>query len=174
MSATLPDIPKGACWDFVANFSDDSVEELRNKLSHDNSWKRGTYVIDIIVPIIRATLKNLPVGKFGFVSTAEHQNTASKDQKGDTGKCPDIIFMPGLARGVNQIETSFGIIGIQVSGNMLRLNIDSDIHRLCQMREVEIPIRQTSGDEVFALFSRSQRRAEKSSTVTSPRHLMED
>ncbi|CAJ0641756.1 9285_t:CDS:1, partial [Entrophospora sp. SA101] len=40
MSATLPDIPKGACWDFVANFSDDSVEELLNKLSHDNSWKR--------------------------------------------------------------------------------------------------------------------------------------
>ncbi|CAJ0838802.1 11194_t:CDS:2 [Entrophospora sp. SA101] len=175
MSATLPDIPKGACWDFVANFSDDSVEELLNKLSHDNSWKRGTYVTDIIVPIIRATLKNLPVGKFGFVSTAEDQNTASKDQKGDTGKCPDIIFMPGLARGVNQIETSFGIIGIQVS--------DSDIHRHCQMREVEIPIWQTSGDDVSeyhycnlfqALFPRLQRCAEKSSTVTSPRHLMED
>ncbi|CAJ0835867.1 360_t:CDS:2, partial [Entrophospora sp. SA101] len=46
MSATLPDIPKGACWDFVANFSDDSVEELLNKLSHDNSWKRELIKIE--------------------------------------------------------------------------------------------------------------------------------
>ncbi|CAJ0854229.1 13987_t:CDS:2 [Entrophospora sp. SA101] len=42
------------------------------------------------------------------------------------------------------------------------------------MREVEIPIWQTSGDDVSALFPRLQRCAEKSSTVTSPRHLMED
>ncbi|CAH1769742.1 11764_t:CDS:1, partial [Entrophospora sp. SA101] len=34
-----------------------------------SSQSEGTYVTDIIVPVIRTTLKGLPVGKSAFVST---------------------------------------------------------------------------------------------------------
>ncbi|CAG8635826.1 8552_t:CDS:2, partial [Paraglomus occultum] len=53
----------------------------------------GTYVADIIVPIIRATLKDLPIGKSAYVSTAERQSVASKDRRGEKGKRPDIMFI---------------------------------------------------------------------------------
>ncbi|CAB4381586.1 unnamed protein product [Rhizophagus irregularis] len=36
----------------------------------------GTYVADIIVPVIRATLKDLPIGKSAYISTAERQSVA--------------------------------------------------------------------------------------------------
>ncbi|CAG8446556.1 10837_t:CDS:10 [Acaulospora colombiana] len=53
----------------------------------------GTYVTDIIVPIIRATLKDLPIGKSAYISTAERQSVASKDRRGERGKRPDIMFI---------------------------------------------------------------------------------
>ncbi|CAG8640430.1 9243_t:CDS:2, partial [Dentiscutata heterogama] len=42
------------------------------------------YVADIIVPIIQATLKNLPIGKFAL---------ASKDRRGEREKHSDIMFI---------------------------------------------------------------------------------
>ncbi|POG67953.1 hypothetical protein GLOIN_2v1800021 [Rhizophagus irregularis DAOM 181602=DAOM 197198] len=53
----------------------------------------GTYVADIIVPVIRATLKDLPIGKSAYISTAERQSVASKDRRGGKGKRPDIMFI---------------------------------------------------------------------------------
>lgn len=47
------------------------------------SLNEGTYVTNVIVPAIRATLKNLPLGKTTFISSSERQSSASADRKGD-------------------------------------------------------------------------------------------
>ena len=59
------------------------------------SLNEGTYVTNVIVPAIRATLKNLPLGKSTFVSSSERQSSASADRKGDgrSGRRPDVIFV---------------------------------------------------------------------------------
>ncbi|CAB5382592.1 unnamed protein product [Rhizophagus irregularis] len=57
------------------------------------SQNKGTYVTNVIVPAIRATLKGLPLGRSSYVSSAERQSSASADRKGEgrTGRQPDII-----------------------------------------------------------------------------------
>ncbi|CAH1765876.1 15529_t:CDS:2, partial [Entrophospora sp. SA101] len=65
------------------------------------SLNEGTYVTNIIVPAIRALLKNLPYGMSTFISTSERQSIASADRKrgsNDEGKTklgrrPDIMFV---------------------------------------------------------------------------------
>ncbi|CAG8664084.1 10202_t:CDS:2, partial [Racocetra persica] len=65
----------------------------------------GTYVTDIIVPSIRATLRRLPIGKTGFISTAERQSVASADRKGKsgTGKRPDIMFIINYKERIHEL-----------------------------------------------------------------------
>ncbi|CAI2183894.1 12529_t:CDS:1, partial [Funneliformis geosporum] len=46
----------------------------------------------MIVSMIQTSLKDLPIGKSGYISTAKCQNIASKDRKG-IGKQSDIIFI---------------------------------------------------------------------------------
>ena len=55
----------------------------------------GTYVNNVILPAIRATLKGLPLGKSTFVSSSERQSSASADRKGNgrLGRRPDIMFV---------------------------------------------------------------------------------
>ncbi|CAG8608630.1 11834_t:CDS:2, partial [Diversispora eburnea] len=43
----------------------------------------GTYQLTIILPAIRASLKNLPIGDSFFISTSEKQSVASANRKGD-------------------------------------------------------------------------------------------
>ncbi|KAF0421755.1 hypothetical protein F8M41_006718 [Gigaspora margarita] len=50
---------------------------FRQKLAKSQS--EGIYMTDVIVPLIRALLKDLPIGKSGYISTAERQSIASKD-----------------------------------------------------------------------------------------------
>ncbi len=59
------------------------------------SLNEGTYVTNVIVPAIRATLKNLPLGKTTFVSSSERQSSASVDRKDDgrSERWPDIMFV---------------------------------------------------------------------------------
>ncbi|CAB5197922.1 unnamed protein product [Rhizophagus irregularis] len=59
------------------------------------SLNEGTYVTNVIVPAIRATLKNLPLGKSTFVSSSERQSSASADRKGDgrSGRRPDVMIV---------------------------------------------------------------------------------
>ncbi|RHZ45686.1 hypothetical protein Glove_661g55 [Diversispora epigaea] len=54
-----------------------------------------TYVNNVILPAIRATLKCLPLDKSTFVSSSERQSSASADRKGDgrLGRRPDIMFV---------------------------------------------------------------------------------
>ncbi|CAJ0841362.1 12703_t:CDS:2 [Entrophospora sp. SA101] len=60
-----------------------------------DSLNEGTYVTNVVVPAIRATLKDLPLGKSTFVSSSERQSDASADRRGDgrSGKRPDIMFV---------------------------------------------------------------------------------
>ncbi|RIB16634.1 hypothetical protein C2G38_1495689 [Gigaspora rosea] len=55
----------------------------------------GTYVTDIIIPSIRASLKGLPFRQFAFISTAERQSTASANRKGKghLGKQQDFMYL---------------------------------------------------------------------------------
>ncbi|CAG8663898.1 4999_t:CDS:2, partial [Dentiscutata heterogama] len=55
----------------------------------------GTYVTDVIVPLLRASLKKLPIRNTAFLSTAERQSQASADRKGgeNKGKRPDIMLI---------------------------------------------------------------------------------
>ncbi|RHZ77626.1 hypothetical protein Glove_174g208 [Diversispora epigaea] len=64
----------------------------------------GTYVNNVILPAIRATLKCLPLGKSTFVSSSERQSSASADRKGDgrLGRRPDIMFV--MKRGEKNYE----------------------------------------------------------------------
>ncbi|GBB91458.1 hypothetical protein RclHR1_18770013 [Rhizophagus clarus] len=52
-----------------------------------------TYLTNLIVPAIRASLKNLPHGKFTYISTYERQSIASADRRKRSGRRPDIIFV---------------------------------------------------------------------------------
>ncbi|CAJ0824793.1 6080_t:CDS:2, partial [Entrophospora sp. SA101] len=59
------------------------------------SQNEGTYVTNIIVPTIRAVLKDLPFGKSSYVSTSEKQSIASADRRGEghSGRRLDIMFV---------------------------------------------------------------------------------
>src|SRR5438132_402202 len=50
---------------------------------------------NVIVPAIRVTLKNLPLGKTTFVSSSKRQSSASTNRKGDgrSGRRPDVMFV---------------------------------------------------------------------------------
>ena len=56
------------------------------------SQSEGTYIADIIVLLIRVSLKDLLIRKSGYISTAERQSMASKDRRG-VGKRLDIMFI---------------------------------------------------------------------------------
>src|ERR1044071_1777772 len=156
------------------------------------SQSEGTYMINVIVPMIRASLKDLPIGKSGYISTAERQSIASKDRRG-VRKRPDVMFIASCNnrsyeliycessriicdeqkkendkvktwremndgmywahKGCKPDKDEFGIIGIQVAGTEMYLNIlirgMDEIHRFYNLRTVKIPIQPTDGDTVF-------------------------
>ncbi|CAG8520809.1 13246_t:CDS:2 [Gigaspora rosea] len=150
------------------------TEEILNTL--DNVWRNpafcpkfekqqseGTYVTDVIVPLLRAALKELSVRKITLLSTAERQSVASADRKGDgkQGKRPDVMLieegmndgMTWVHKGCKPDKNEFGILGIQIAGKIMHLNIlikDTDkIHHLYHLCSVEIPLQPTDGDDVF-------------------------
>jgi hypothetical protein len=43
------------------------------------SQSEGTYMTDIIVPMIRTSLKDLLIGKSDYIFIAKHQSITSKD-----------------------------------------------------------------------------------------------
>ncbi|CAB5372673.1 unnamed protein product [Rhizophagus irregularis] len=61
-----------------------------------NLQSEGTYVTDVIVPLLHAALKDLIVGNVNLLSTAEKQSKASATRRKNykkQGKRPDIMFM---------------------------------------------------------------------------------
>ncbi|CAG8555083.1 8114_t:CDS:2, partial [Acaulospora morrowiae] len=79
-------------------------KESNEKLAKNNSafnlefaesQSEGTYVNNVILPTIQATLKCLPLGKSTFVSSSECQSSVSVNKKDDgwLGKRPDIMII---------------------------------------------------------------------------------
>jgi len=56
-------------------------------LEHEKSLNEGTYVSVVIMPAIRAALKDTPF----IISSGERQSCASADRKGGNGRKPDIM-----------------------------------------------------------------------------------
>ncbi|RHZ59978.1 hypothetical protein Glove_360g17 [Diversispora epigaea] len=129
-----------------------------------STQSEGTYVTDIIVPLLRASLENLPNGSI-FLSTAERQSMTSKARKSfgsneerlthkiPIGKKPDVMVMTKYGEALDGISfvgvacrstnNQFGIVRIQVAGEDLFLNIlvkdASGIPRYFHVDQVEIP-----------------------------------
>ncbi|RHZ72309.1 hypothetical protein Glove_243g122 [Diversispora epigaea] len=128
----------------------------------------GTYVNNVILLAIRATLKCLPLGKSTFVSSSERQSSASANRKGDgrLGRRPDIMFV--MKRGEKNYELLYAECsrltcttrkekndGVKlwretndVAGKKLRLSVlirdMSEVHRYYHLHESEIPIQQSA------------------------------
>ncbi|CAB4480539.1 unnamed protein product [Rhizophagus irregularis] len=59
------------------------------------TMNEGTYVNNVVVSAIRATLFDNPFGEHAFITTFERQSIASSDRRGDgrTGRRPDIMLV---------------------------------------------------------------------------------
>ncbi|RHZ65089.1 hypothetical protein Glove_319g43 [Diversispora epigaea] len=89
MQIEVPDEVREKCVEFTENFNCKNVDILLQKLVHNGTWKEskenlvkttveilngeGTYVTDIIVPLIRAILKNLPTGELALFNMNEFE-----------------------------------------------------------------------------------------------------
>ncbi|CAG8753907.1 8328_t:CDS:2, partial [Acaulospora morrowiae] len=164
-----------------------------------NSLNEDTYVLNVILPAIRATLQDLP-----FVSKSD----SSADQRGIDEVVEDHMLydeiklwreandgMYYVRKRCKPDKDEFDIVGVQVAGQTMRSNVfirdNADIHRYYHLLEAKVPI-QPSDSVIVAKFvelllvlrnilivnmsllynaplSRSARLLEKSSTVTSPR-----
>ncbi|CAH1770586.1 20_t:CDS:2, partial [Entrophospora sp. SA101] len=74
---------------------DDVWKNPAFRLNFVNMQSEGIYVTDVVVPLLRVTLKNLPVRKINLLSTAERQSVASADRMDEKkqGKRPEVMFM---------------------------------------------------------------------------------
>ncbi|RHZ78049.1 hypothetical protein Glove_168g83 [Diversispora epigaea] len=193
--------------------SEDKLEEITLKILETlkSVWRNpafcsefvatmneGTYVNNIIVPLINACLSNNHFGESEFITTFERQSIASADRRGDrrVGRRPDIMFISKeddkyyelmytecsriictkqkekdddikLWRECNDglywaqksrrlKKEQFGIIGIQVAGCRLSLNVlirdELEVHRYYKLHETEISIRYSNDPSILADF----------------------
>ncbi|CAJ0857032.1 664_t:CDS:2, partial [Entrophospora sp. SA101] len=99
-----------------------------------NPQSGGTYVTDIIVPVIQAVLK-----------------TSKEDEVKLWREINDGLYW--AHRGCKMDDDEFGVIGIQVGGQKLHLYVlirdDDEINRLFLLRSVDIPTQYLDGDCVF-------------------------
>ncbi|RHZ50404.1 hypothetical protein Glove_499g37 [Diversispora epigaea] len=177
----------------------------------------GTYVNNIIVPLINAYLSNNHFGESAFITTFEQQSIASTNKRGDerytcqlsqgqisfddiyngrVGRRPNIMFISkeddkyyeliyaecskiicmkqkeedddiklwrtcndGLywAQKSHRLKKEqFGIIGIQIAGCRLSLNVlirnEFEVHRYYKLHETEILIRYSNDPSILADF----------------------
>ncbi|CAJ0842942.1 10542_t:CDS:2 [Entrophospora sp. SA101] len=173
-----------------------------------NMQSEGTYVTDVVVPLLRSTLKNLPVGKINLLSTKEKlyelmfvecSRIICNDEKKENDKVKLWREMnDGMAYvhgGCKPDKNEFGVVGIQVAGRMLHLNVlikdTDDINRLYHLRSVEIPMQPVDEEGVSQFVeallilrnnlivdisllmnapeAKSERQKKRSSTVSSDR-----
>ncbi|CAG8727915.1 20161_t:CDS:2, partial [Racocetra persica] len=134
----------------------------------------GTYQSTIIVPFIRAVLKDLPF-RSSFISTSERESAASVDRKGNgqAGRCSDIMFM------VKHLDMLFEIMYVEcsrlvctpqktidddvklwrecndVAGDILHLNVlirdQTNVNRYYNIESAKIPM-QKSEETVVIKF----------------------
>ncbi|RHZ85259.1 hypothetical protein Glove_68g7 [Diversispora epigaea] len=246
MKCILPTSITSRCVEFSNNFNRADVSKVLRNVVHNKEegvWNNpafasseirgtqseGTYITDIIVPLLRASLEDLPNSGI-FLSTAERQSMASKARKSfgpneersthktPIGKKPDVMVMAKYGEddsvklwrealdGISFVgvacrptNNQFGIVGIQVAGEDLYLNIlvkdASGIPRYFHVDQVEIPFTKNTPWRVEPLIlllltlrnimivnqslliqaleqanTRPPRNAQQSPTVTSPSH----
>src|SRR5688572_3881294 len=174
-----------------------------------SSQSEGTFITDIIVPLLRASLGDLPNG-IVCLSTAERQSIASKTRKSlgsneektsqppktPIGKKPDIMLMEKYGNKIFEIayvesscivctnskkdgdsvklwretldgisfvnitcrplSNQFGIIGIQIAGEKLYLNIlvkdANGIPRYFHLNQAQIPFSKDTSWRVVPLI----------------------
>ncbi|CAG8800008.1 34332_t:CDS:1, partial [Racocetra persica] len=98
----------------IINENFNTMEDIWNNLALNfevaRTLNEGTYQSTIIVPFIRAILKDLSF-RFLFISTSERKSIASADRKrdGQVGRRPDIMFM------VKYLDVLFEIMYIECS-----------------------------------------------------------
>nr|CAG8592339.1 14326_t:CDS:2 [Entrophospora candida] len=132
MKCDIPASVNDKCEDFANNFNKMS-SQMNLEISHTihyggevlnnpafatsmarNEQSEGTYVTDVIVPLLRATLGGLPNGSI-CLSTAERQSVASKTRRSlganerRIGKKPDIMSLVG------HVEKTFEIAYVECS-----------------------------------------------------------
>ncbi|KAF0373860.1 hypothetical protein F8M41_012945 [Gigaspora margarita] len=163
-----------------------STSEIRSTQSE------GTYITDVIVPLLRASLEDLPNGSM-FLSTAERQNVMAmteyrgkifelvyvessrvicinKKKENDSVKLwretLDGISFVGVA--CRPTSNQFGIIGIQVAGEEVYLNAlvkdASGIPRYFHLDQAKIPHALEQAN------THSPRNVHQSPVVSSPKH----
>ncbi|RGB24213.1 hypothetical protein C1646_773404 [Rhizophagus diaphanus] len=144
------------------------TEEILDTLS--NIWKNpafepqnaksqseGTYITDVIIPVIRSALKKLPIGKSAFISMAERQKSSRLiciDSKEENDKIKLWWEMnDGMVyvhKGCRPDKNEFGILGIQVAGEMMYLSVlikdIDDIQHLYYLRSIIIPVQPTDAE----------------------------
>ncbi|CAG8710341.1 1447_t:CDS:2, partial [Ambispora leptoticha] len=163
MKPTLIPKVEEMCEEFVSNFIRHSYQNMPpEKLIHNETWKESeekisdiakklfsllediwnnpifsselakslnedTYQSTVILLSIQVVLKNLPFRLSSFISTSEQQSITSADRK---------VLKPD--------KDQFGVVGVQVVGNMLHLNVlvrdRANVHRYYHLQSAEIPV----------------------------------
>ncbi|CAG8538905.1 11762_t:CDS:2, partial [Scutellospora calospora] len=160
----------------VVNNIFSTIEDVWNNLALNSKTARalneGIYQSTVIVLFIQAALKNLSFRLSSFINTSERESLASANRKGDgqVGRHPDIMFMvkhldmlfeiiecnDGMyytQKFLNPEKNQFGIVGIQIAGDTLHLNVlirdTTNIHKYYNIETVKIPVQKS--DETIVI-----------------------
>ncbi|CAG8802520.1 12776_t:CDS:2, partial [Racocetra persica] len=155
------------CRRFVSSFIEHQAEAPPEKLSTlEDSWNNlafgpdyaesqneGTYVTNVIKPMIRASLKDIPYGsslfvkKFHELMRSECSRLFCSEQKQVDDEVKvwretnDDLYW--TRKTLKPDRSEFGI-GVLVAGNILHLNVlirdEADIHRYYHLRSAKTPV----------------------------------
>ncbi|CAG8533716.1 12940_t:CDS:2 [Dentiscutata heterogama] len=125
----------------------------------------GTYQSTVIIPFIRAVLKNLLFGSSLFISMSERESIACTDRKdGQMGRRPDIMFIVNhldvlfeiMYVECSRLKEQFGIVEIQIAEDTLHLNVlirdKINVHRYYNIESAKITV-QESDENIITKFS---------------------
>ncbi|RHZ82206.1 hypothetical protein Glove_112g51 [Diversispora epigaea] len=153
--------------------SEDKLEEITLKILETlgSVWRNpafcsefvatmneGTYVNNIIVPLINACLSNNHFGESAFITTFEQQSIASADRRGNgrVGKRPDIMFISKEDDKYYELmyaECSRIICMKQKEEyDDIKLCVNATMDYTGRKKVVEIPIRYSNDPSILADF----------------------
>ncbi|CAG8739871.1 15853_t:CDS:2 [Cetraspora pellucida] len=154
---------KNRCKEFVSSFSDHNYSRFSSKFIHNKTWKESEKEI-LLVNNPALNSKTARALNEGTYHTSERESLVSADRKrdGQTERCPDIMFMlnddiklwrecnDGMyytRKFLNPEKSQFGIVGIQIAGDTLHLNVlirdTTNIHKYYNIEMVKIPVQKS-------------------------------
>ncbi|POG75226.1 hypothetical protein GLOIN_2v1873015 [Rhizophagus irregularis DAOM 181602=DAOM 197198] len=113
---------------------------------------------DKLKEVVLKILDTLKTFENAIITTFERQSIASSDRKGDgRGRRPDIMLVTNESSRKSKPEKGqFGIVGVQVAGPKLYLNVlirdDVEVHRYYKLCESTIPINYSNDPSILAEF----------------------